>query len=89
MSLSVIPLSQHCRGSVQSSPPPGRHDSVLLVPVPPISSLLELLQDGGDVDEGGLVASLPSLAVSIRGVLITVVSSLLPCEELPRAKSVM
>ena len=63
-------------------------DMSVLVPVPPNSSLPELLllHGGKDVAVGGLVASLPGLAVGIGGELVTVVSGLLPCDELPPAE---
>ena len=37
-------------------------------------------------DEDGLVSPLLSLAVSLGGVIVTVVSSLLPCDGLPLAE---
>ena len=40
-------------------------DRSLLVPVPPNSSLPELLHGGADVAVGGLVAPVPGLAVGI------------------------
>ena len=53
-------------------------DMSVPVPVPPNSSLPELLHGGQDVAVGGLVAPVPGLAVGIGWELVTVVSSLLP-----------
>ena len=84
-----VSLSSPClstAGVVSSLLPPGRHDGVLLEYAPPASSLHGLLSCDKDVDGDGLVSPLLSLAVSLMGVLVTVVSSLLPCDELPHAK---
>ena len=58
-------------------------DMSVLEHVPPNSSLPELLHGGQDVAVGGLVAPVHGLAVGIGWELVTVVSSLLPCDELP------